>query len=98
VFVSDPSEVTVSRIDAQVVPEDRYYPTMELTIFLPCVDTISPLVSPTKMRCFRKSDYNKLNDMISQYNWTDMYNCMNIECATELFYIMNAFLIGFLQS
>jgi len=26
VFVSDPSEVTISRIDALVVPEDRYHP------------------------------------------------------------------------
>jgi len=70
VFVSDPSEVTVSRIDALVVPEDQYHPTMELTICLPCVDTLSPLVYPTKMRCFRKCDYNKRNDMISPYNWT----------------------------
>ncbi|XP_070854418.1 monocarboxylate transporter 9-like isoform X2 [Drosophila suzukii] len=51
---TDPSEVTVSRIDALVVPEDRYHPTMELTICLPCVDTLSPLVSQTKVRCFRK--------------------------------------------
>jgi len=29
VFVSDPSEVTVSRIDDLVVPEDRYHPTMD---------------------------------------------------------------------
>jgi len=26
--------------------------------------------------------------MISQYNWTDLYNCMDIESATELFYIV----------
>jgi len=45
VFVSDPSEVTVSRIEALVVPEDRYHTTMKLTICLPCVDTLSPLVS-----------------------------------------------------
>jgi len=40
------------------------------------------------MRCFRKCDYNKLNDKISQYNWTDLYNSMDIESATELFYIV----------
>jgi len=56
VFVSDPSEDTVSRSDALVVPEDRYHPTMEFTICLPCVDTLFPLVSSTKMRCFRKCD------------------------------------------
>jgi len=103
VFVSDPSEVTVSRMVALVVPKNRYHPTMELTICLPCVDTLFPLVSQTKVRCFRKCDYKKLNEMIYQYNWTDLYNCMDIESATELFYIvlntflMNAFLIGFLQ-
>jgi len=64
VFVSDPSIVTVSRIDALVVAEDQYHPTMELTIGLPCVDTVSHLVSQTKVRCFRKCDYKKLNDMI----------------------------------
>jgi len=42
VFVSDPSEVTISRTDALVVPEDRYHPIMELTICLPSVDTLSP--------------------------------------------------------
>jgi len=26
--------------------------------------------------------------MISQYNWIDLYNCMDIESATELFYIV----------
>jgi len=57
VFVSDSSEVTVSRIDALVVPEDRYHPTLVLTNCLPCVDTLSPLVPQTKMRCFRKCDY-----------------------------------------
>jgi len=54
VFVLDPSEVTVSRIDPIVVPEDQYHPTLELTNCLPCVDTLSPLLSPTKSRCFRK--------------------------------------------
>jgi len=28
------------------------------------------------------------NSMISQYNWTDLYNCMDIENATEHFYIV----------
>jgi len=31
VFVLDPSEVTISRIDPLVVPEDQYHPTLELT-------------------------------------------------------------------
>jgi len=88
VFVSDPFEVTVSRIDALVVPEDRYHPTLDLTICLPCIDTLSPLVPQTKMRSFPKCDYKRLNDMISEHNWTDLYNCMDIESATELFYIV----------
>jgi len=40
------------------------------------------------MICFRKCDYNQLNDLISQNNWTDLYNCMDIESPTELFYIV----------
>jgi len=74
------------------VPEDRYHPTLDLTICLPCVDTLSPLLSPTKSRCFRKCDFNKLNNMISQYNWANLYNCWDIESATELFYsVLNSF-------
>jgi len=46
VFVLHPSEVTVSRIDSLVVPEDRYHPTLELTICLHCVDNLSLLFSP----------------------------------------------------
>jgi len=92
VFVLDPSEVTISRIDPLVVPEDQYHPTLELTICLPCVDTLSPLLSPTKSRCFRKCDFSKLNNLISQYNWTNLYNCLDIESATELFYsVLNFF-------
>jgi len=64
VFVLDPSEITVSRIDPLVVPVDRYHPTLKLTICLPCVDTLSPLLSPTKRRCFRKCDFDKLNNII----------------------------------
>jgi len=92
VFVLNPSEVTVSRIDPLVVPEDRYPPTLELTICLTCVNTLSPLLSPTKSRCFRKCDFSKLNNMISQYYWTNLYNCWDIESATELFYsVLNSF-------
>jgi len=40
VFFLDPSEVTVSRIDALIVPEDRYHFTLEITICLPCVYTL----------------------------------------------------------
>jgi len=70
------------------VPEDRYHPTLELTICLPFVDTLSPLLSPTKRRCFRKCDFKKLNKMTSQYNWANLFNCLNIKSATELFYIV----------
>jgi len=35
VFVLDPSEVTVSRIDPLVVPEDRYHPTLRKKSFWP---------------------------------------------------------------
>jgi len=85
VFVLDPSEVTVSRIDPLVVPEDQYHPTLELTICLPSVDTLSPSLSPNKCRCFRKCDFSKLNNLTSQYNWKNLYNCLDIESATELF-------------
>jgi len=92
VFVLDPSEVTVSRIDPLVVPEDRCHPTLELTICFPCVDTLSPLLSLTKSRCFRKCDFSKLNNFISQYNWTNLYNCLDIESATEILYsVLNPF-------
>jgi len=74
------------------VPEDRYHPTLELTICFPCVDTLSPLLSPTKSRCFRKCDFSKLNNLISQYYWTNLYNCLDIESATELFNsVLNSF-------
>jgi len=94
VFVLDPSEVTVSRIDQLVVPEDQYHPTLELTIWLSCIDTLlsSPLLSPTKSRCFRKCDFSNLINLNSQYYWTNLYNCLDIESATELFYIvLNSF-------
>jgi len=85
VFVLYPSEVTVSRIDPLVVPEDRYHSTLELTTCLPCISTLSPLLSPTKSGYFRKCDFNKLNNMISQYN-------LDVESATELFYsVLNSF-------
>jgi len=30
--------------------------------------------------------------MISQYNWTNLFNCLDIESATELFYsVLNTF-------
>jgi len=30
--------------------------------------------------------------MILQYNWTNLYNCLDIESATELFYsVLNSF-------
>jgi len=92
VLVLDPSEVTVSRIDPLIVPEPQYHPTLEFTICLPCVDTLSSSLSPTKSRCFRKCDFSKLNHLISQYNWTYLYNCLDIESATELFYsVLNSF-------
>jgi len=79
-------------MDPLVVPEDRYHPTLELTICFPCVDTLSPSLSPTKSRCFRKCDFSKLNNLISQYNWTNLYNCLDIESATELFNsVLNSF-------
>jgi len=76
----------------QLVLIDQYHPTLELTICLPGVDTLSPSLSPNKCRCFRKCDFSKLNNLISQYNWTNLYNCFDIESATELFYsVLNSF-------
>jgi len=45
VFVLDPSEVTVSKIESLVVAEDQCHLTLELTICLPCVGTLFPLLS-----------------------------------------------------
>jgi len=52
VFVLDSSEVTVSKIDALVVLEDRYHPKLESTICFPRVDTLSPLLIQLKLDAF----------------------------------------------
>jgi len=59
-----------------------FIPSPFFSVFILAVDTLSLSLSPTKSRCFRKW----INNLISQYNWTNLYNCLDIESTTELFY------------
>jgi len=67
------------------VPEYQYHPTLELTICLPCVDTLSPSLSPIKSRCFRKCDFSKLIYWILVLSNYFVLNSFFCECVPDSF-------------
>jgi len=68
IFVSDRSVCAVSRIDPLVLPEYSFHPTLEMNIDLPIPEQIVLPKAASKPRCFGKTDFNKLNNLIINHD------------------------------
>ena len=85
-FVCDPASVVLSRTEPLTYPEDPYHPTLELVIDLGTSVTNFHITPTVRVRQFRKADFTKLNELLSQSEWSDLYVCTDLSIAIKLFY------------
>lgn len=91
-FVSDPARVSLARVAPLTQPEDPYHPTFDVTLDIGAnLQNISD--RPAKrVYCFGKSDFDRLNNFIYDFNWSDLYMCTDMAAAVDIFYnAMNSF-------
>jgi hypothetical protein len=92
VFSSDLRHNTISRINPLVHPEDPYHPTFDLVLTLPTPVQTATAPSKVKSRCFRKTDFEKLNFLILEHDWSFFYSCSDLSTCISFFYSsMNSF-------
>lgn len=80
-FVNQPSDTHVRNVSPITHPEDRHHPTIQLDIFL--YNKVSQDESVTNIRnkvfCFPRTDYNKLNYLLSTVNWDIIISGDNLD-------------------
>lgn len=95
IFVNQPKETFLMSTDALVLPEDRFHPTIELKINLyPSLTSTSEKIKKLKEFCFIKTDYLKLNSLLSSVDWNGILSSNNLENVIENFYIALHFCIS----
>lgn len=86
IFINDPSEVLLQSSIPITFPEDRYHPTLSLKILLP-FNPPSPKLHPNKkIYCFSKTDYLKLNGLLSATQWNDILSSSDFDEMVKNFY------------
>lgn len=88
VFVSGPSDFSLSRASPLSLPEDKHHPTLDIAcdIDIPNVIGISAAKSCPRSRCFRKADFAMLEELITSHDWSELFACNDIESASSIFY------------
>lgn len=91
VFVNDCSDITVHRRDAMSLPEDSHHPTLEINISN-LKSTVANTKSKTKTFRFNKTNYNFLNELLSNTNWTNiLLPYTKISCAKDIDNLIDIF-------
>lgn len=88
IFVNQPSEVSLFSSIPVAYPEDRYHPTIELQIVLPSISLpVAPRVIESKREyCFSKTDYVRLNSLLSAVQWDYVFSSDNLDVNIRAFY------------
>lgn len=68
-FVSDPSKVILNRAQPPSVLVDPFHSTFEVNFDLGYYSLTKSKTPGKRMRCFRKSDFILLNNLISDFDW-----------------------------
>ncbi|XP_037899282.1 uncharacterized protein LOC119643853 [Glossina fuscipes] len=67
------SNVSVTRVDPYILPEDIHHPTLGINLGI--LQTIQVLNKTcNKRHTFRKTNYNKLHDILSSFHWNLEYS------------------------
>jgi hypothetical protein len=85
-FVSDPSKVILNRAQPLSVPEDPYHPTLEVNFDLGYYSLTNSNTNSKRVRCFRKADFLLLNNLISNFDWSNLHLCTDMAVAIKVFY------------
>lgn len=84
IFVNQPSDISLQSSHPVTYPEDHYHPTVQLKILLP--STVPKSNINSKTFCFNKTDYQKLNALLSSIQWNDILSSNNFNDMVTCFY------------
>lgn len=87
IFVSDPDDFSHRRTLPLRCPEDRHHPTIEI-IFSYSYSHTNDKPTLEKQFCFKKTDYQLLNTLLSQINWIELFSNYNdnLDLSITTFY------------
>lgn len=78
VFINDCVDTTIHRTDPITVPEDRHHPTIEVNMSFSSIHTSVPASnSRFKDFCFKKANYDTLNILLNDTNWSSLLSTSN---------------------
>ncbi|XP_037811948.1 uncharacterized protein LOC119603822 [Lucilia sericata] len=91
VFVDQPDEYSIQRINPLLIPEDFYHPTLEITASIKLHLPAKPDLNNKKVFDFKKADYFKLNFLLSteklfEYHPYSILNPHNFDLILNQFY------------
>lgn len=92
VFVNEPNECIVNRIDPVTLPEDRYHPTIEICYNLFTNNIVSENSGNNdKVYCFNRANYTELNNRLFTTNWLQLLSApicssYSIDKSINMFY------------
>ena len=93
VFVDQPEEFNIFRINPLLKPEDVYHPTLEISIDVETKPSVRSSVNQEMVFDFTKADYSKLNHLLCSENWFEYIPYNNI-CPRNIDTILNKFYDG----
>lgn len=92
VFVNEPKVCSINRSEPLTLPEDLYHPTIEISCNIPNVLPDTNSTRKAKQFCFKRANYNDLNNLLNNTNWLQLLNIQNgephnIDDMVDRFYI-----------
>lgn len=97
-FVTQPMDIHIRNSLPLTLPEDKYHPTLYIEIYSPANNLSS---SPNEIKhksnkvyCFQRTNYIKLNYLLSNVNWSAIISDNNLEEIVSNFYsILHEFIL-----
>ena len=96
-FVNYTQYFEIIRIPPVCTPEDNYHPTLCISMMHNNLATNNSLISFKSVPNYNKTDFRKLNALISNVNWSTLFICKShsdLELSVYKFYdILNKFIL-----
>ncbi|XP_045451617.1 uncharacterized protein LOC123660605 [Melitaea cinxia] len=82
--ISNANSVLVKQCEFPLVKEDSHHPALDIDFTYLRSNYLTGV--PRVVKLFNKADYSIINKELSEVNWLECLNCLDMESAVEVFY------------